>query len=75
MDKLKEDLGNIDMSWEAIHGKPETFPATKHSHSWGTITNKPTEFQPIDHTHTKAQITTSLLHYQLMEEMQILLKI
>lgn len=55
--KLKEDLGNIDISWEAIQGKPETFPATKHTHSWGTVTNKPTEFQPIDHTHTKAQVT------------------
>lgn len=56
VEKLKEDLGNIDISWEAIQGKPETFPVTKHSHSWGTITNKPTEFEPIDHTHTKAQI-------------------
>ena len=52
VEKLKQDLSSIDISWEAIQGKPETFTPTSHNHSWGTITNKPTSFEPKEHTHT-----------------------
>lgn len=40
-----------DVSWNAITGKPSTFPAEPHSHAWDDITGKPSNFTPAPHAH------------------------
>jgi hypothetical protein len=38
-------------SWDAIAGRPETFPPAEHEHDWCDVVNKPQVFAPAPHTH------------------------
>lgn len=39
-------------AWDAITGKPSTFPPSAHTHAWTEITGKPTTFPPSAHSHS-----------------------
>ena len=45
------------LPWDAVTGKPSTFPPASHSHAWGEITGKPDEFTPEAHDHAWGDIT------------------
>ena len=65
---LTAPTGTGSVTWDAITGKPLTFPPSTHDHnalykpigyvpSWAEITSKPTAFTPTSHTHTSAEVT------------------
>lgn len=45
------------LPWDAVTGKPATFPPASHSHSWDEITGKPKKFAPEAHDHAWGDIT------------------
>lgn len=45
------------VTWDAVTGKPSTFPPSTHTHAWADITGKPATFAPSAHTHLWADIT------------------
>ena len=49
IDGLPENNGEI--KWDAIAGKPATFPPDSHSHEWNAIAGKPATFPPSAHDH------------------------
>ena len=59
---VKEQVENIDVSWEGITGKPSTFPPATHTHddryyTESEIDTKLNGKANSSHTHTKSQIT------------------
>lgn len=57
IEEVKQELANIDVSWEGITSKPTTFPPSGHSHSYSELTGKPTSFPPSSHVHTISDVT------------------
>lgn len=45
------------LPWDAVTGKPSTFPPASHSHSWDAVTGKPATFPPDNHSHSWSEIT------------------
>lgn len=61
-ERLGESVENIDVSWDGITGKPETFPPSEHNHddryyTESEIDTKLNGKANAAHTHTKSQIT------------------
>lgn len=42
LEQVRQDVANIDVSWNAVTGKPQTFPPSTHKHSTTDITGLPT---------------------------------
>ena len=57
---LKEQVDGLEVSWDGITGKPETFPPSTHSHAYADITGKPPTFPPSPHT-DHSEINTGLI--------------
>lgn len=61
--------GLINVYWDEINDKPDTFTPSEHTHkgvditdlanylTWGTISGKPSTFTPSAHKHTTSEIT------------------
>lgn len=47
----------VAAAWDAITGKPSTFPPSTHTHAFADITGKPADYPPSAHTHAYADIT------------------
>ena len=56
----KGDMGEQGLSgastWDAISGKPETYPPEAHTHVMSDITDLPSEYPPEPHTHDVGSI-------------------
>ncbi|SUA58337.1 hypothetical protein [Oligella urethralis] len=55
--ELGEKIGDINLEWSEIKGKPPTFAPSAHNHSWAEITGKPSNFTPSSHTHAWSQVS------------------
>lgn len=55
--KTQQEIADATPAWNAITGKPSTFPAAAHSHSYDSITGKPSSFTPSAHTHAYSELT------------------
>ena len=57
LNELGEKIGDINLEWSEIKGKPPTFAPSAHNHSWAEITGKPSNFTPSSHTHEWSQVS------------------